>query len=88
MTQKFSRRIAGLGALVAVAATTLATAAPAGAVVLDCDDVITSDTVLTADVGPCSSGGLVIGADNVTLDLGGHTGLGTPHKTDGVGILI
>ena len=39
-----------------------------------CGDVITTDTVLTADlVCDASTDGLVIAADGVTLDLGGHT---------------
>jgi parallel beta-helix repeat protein len=38
-----------------------------------CGDVITVDTTLDADLLNCPGDGLVIGADNVTLDLGGHT---------------
>lgn len=50
-----------------------------------CGDVITTDTVLTADlVCDGSTDGLVIGADGITLDLGGHSISGpgayaTPH---------
>ena len=43
---------------------------PAG---LQCGDTITADTVLDRDLTGCASNGLVIGADNITLDLGGHT---------------
>ncbi len=77
---------------------------PAGAdqqgAVLECGTIITEDTVLVADIGPCgdvvsepghASGGhgLVIGADGVDLDLNGHTifGLGgsvVPHQASGV----
>ena len=73
-----------------------------GGVVLSCGTVITEDTVLGADIGPCgdivsepghSPGGhgLVIGADGVTLDLNGHTifGLGgnvVLHQAAGVRI--
>ena len=39
---------------------------------LTCGQTITRDTTLHADLGPCSSDGLVIGAANVTLDLNGH----------------
>lgn len=54
-----------------------------------CGSVIRTNTTLTADVGPCSSGGLVVGASNVTLDLNGHTVSGDPASTgDGVGILV
>ena len=43
---------------------------PAG---LQCGDTITADTVLDRDLTGCPSNGIVIGADNITLDLGGHT---------------
>ena len=69
-------KVAAVASAFALAATaTLAGAAPAFA--LDgpqCGDVITVDTVLTADlVCDGSSDGLVIGADDVTLDLRGHS---------------
>jgi parallel beta-helix repeat protein len=38
-----------------------------------CGATITRDTKLTHDVSACPAGGLVIGADDVTLDLNGHT---------------
>jgi parallel beta-helix repeat protein len=40
---------------------------------LQCGDTITVDTVLDRDLTGCASNGLVIGADNITLDLNGHT---------------
>lgn len=43
-----------------------------------CGQVITEDTTLDADLGPCPGDGIVIGADNITLDLGGHRVLGSP----------
>ena len=67
-------------ALVAAVVVSLATGTvlvgPAGAAVLSCGDVITQDTTLTADVGPCAGTGLVVAADGVTLNLGGHTVMG------------
>lgn len=48
---------------------------PAHAV--ECGDIITQDTVLTANVGPCPGDGLVVGRDGVTLDLNGHRITGT-----------
>ena len=51
-----------------------------------CGAVLTRSTTLTADVGPCSHDGIVIGADGITLDLGGHTVFGTARDTDNVGI--
>jgi len=47
-------------------------------VVVHCGDVITQDTKLGNDLVDCPADGLVIGADDVTLDLHGHT-------IDGVG---
>jgi parallel beta-helix repeat protein len=37
-----------------------------------CGDTITADTKLHSDLVNCPNNGLVIGADNVTLDLNGH----------------
>lgn len=34
--------------------------------------VITKNTTLTHDIGPCAGSGIVVAADNVTLDLAGH----------------
>lgn len=53
-----------------------------------CGAVITVNTTLTADVGPCNQGGLVIAASGVTLDLGGHTVFGKPRIGDGAGVLL
>lgn len=50
---------------------------------LSCGDVITRSTTLTADVGPCPADGLIIGADNITLNLNGRTISGTPGPGDG-----
>jgi len=54
-------------------------AAPASAAVHSCGDVITASETLSNNIGPCPVGGpnfgsgLVIGASNIVLDLGGHT---------------
>ena len=55
---------------------------------LDCGAVVTATTTLTADIGPCNQGGIVIAASGVTLDLGGHTIQGKPRVGDGVGVLF
>jgi len=71
--------LSGVGSIVAV---------PAHAAVVTCGQTITQDTILDADVGPCSVG-IVIGADNITFDLNGHTIRGgTPAATGQPGILI
>ncbi len=47
------------------------------------------DTTLVANVGPRSRGGLVIGADDITLDLSRFAVLGRVNRTgDGVGIRL
>ena len=38
-----------------------------------CGDMITTDTTLDSDLVDCPNNGIVIGADDVTLDLNGHT---------------
>jgi len=52
---------------------------------VSCGDTITADTTLDSDLVDCPNNGLVIGADNVTLDLNGHTvtGNGKPVKRCG-----
>jgi parallel beta-helix repeat protein len=58
-------------ALVALSGVTAAAGeSPAG---LECGDTITADTTLDRDLTGCRSNGIVIGADNITLDLNGHT---------------
>jgi large repetitive protein len=46
---------------------------PAAARTLGCGDVITVDTRLDGDLLDCPDEGLLIGADDITLDLDGHT---------------
>lgn len=60
--------------------TGVALAAPAAAAQpqpLQCGSVITHNTILANDIGPCSGNGLVIAASNITLDLNGHSVAGT-----------
>jgi large repetitive protein len=47
---------------------------------VSCGDTITTDTTLDSDLVNCPNNGIVIGADDITLDLNGHTidGDGTP----------
>ncbi len=44
---------------------------------ISCGDRITRSTTLTADVGPCPANGIIIGADNIMLNLNGHSVSGT-----------
>ena len=70
--------------LLSVGAVASAVAAPGSG----CGMVITASTTLTADIGPCRRGGIVIAADNIDVDLGGHTISGRAGSGDGVGILF
>jgi nitrous oxidase accessory protein NosD len=82
MTENLSRRgrpmTLAIAALLAVALA--ATSAPAAAASLACGATITANTTLHADLRNCPNDGLVIGADNITLDLNGHrvSGDGAP----------
>ncbi len=66
----------------------LAVALPAAAARVECGQVITQSMKLENDVGPCLQNGIIIGADNVKLDLNGHRVFGTPEPGDGAGILV
>ena len=84
---KHARCIAAgaLTTLMTFGLTGTATAAPPPP--LGCGSTITQDTTLTANIGPCNQGGLIIGADNITLNLNGKTIQGKPRVGDGFGIL-
>ena len=60
----------------------------AGAAPVTCGQVITQNTVLDSDVGPCPNNGIIVGADNITLNLNGKRVFGTPNVGDGAGILL
>jgi parallel beta-helix repeat protein len=47
---------------------------------VECGDVLTQDTELDSDLQNCPGNGVVVGADNIELDLDGHT-------IDGDGVL-
>src|SRR5688572_24588742 len=44
---------------------------------VSCGETITTDTTLANDLTDCPGNGIVIGADDITLDLNGHTVDGT-----------
>jgi parallel beta-helix repeat protein len=83
-------RIVVVGALALVG--TPVVAGSAGAAVLSCGQVITQNTVLENDVGPCpanDANGIVIGASNITLDLNGHTVFGSAQaRGEGAGVYM
>ena len=55
-----------------VIATAAASAGPAEASHVECGDEITADTTLDSDLVNCPNNGIVIGADDITLDLAGY----------------
>jgi Right handed beta helix region len=71
VTPKTTLAVLAALALLAVASGT-ASAAP-----LPCGSTIAADTTLDADVSGCTGDALVVTADGVTLDLGGHVVEGT-----------
>ncbi len=73
---------------VLVCLSTLGFVSPAAANHVGCGQVVTQNTKLDRDVGPCAAGGIVVGADNVTLDLNGHRVFGTRTPGDGAGIFL
>ncbi len=60
--------------MVALDAATIPLAATASAAAaIACGQVLTQSVTLDADGGPCPTDGIVVGADDVAVDLGGHT---------------
>jgi parallel beta helix pectate lyase-like protein len=60
-------------AVVALSAMTVPAALAAPATTVQCGQVVTHDTKVANDLTGCTGSGLVIGSDDVTLDLNGHT---------------
>jgi parallel beta-helix repeat protein len=60
----------------------------AGATVLSCGQTITESTVLENDLAGCTNNGIFVGADNIVLDLNGHTVAGTAASADGGGVVL
>jgi hypothetical protein len=74
------------GLLVIVASLTLGFASDAyasKAVHASCGQTITADTTLESDLTKCTGPAIRIGADDITIDLNGHTITG---KGKGVGV--
>lgn len=72
---RLAQRVIGLGSVSAVVAlgSAVLSASPAVADTVTCGQTITQSTTLSADVGPCPGDGIILGADNITVNLGGHT---------------
>ena len=82
MPTRSSRPLAAVALI--TGATLLGIAAPAAATHVSCGDTITQDTKLDSDLVGCAGDALVIGADGVTLHLGGHTISGAAGALAGV----
>src|SRR4051812_20471300 len=67
------QRVGVLCGALALAAFLIPGSGHAQASALSCGATITADTKLDSDLVNCPSDGLFIGADNITLDLNGHT---------------
>jgi parallel beta-helix repeat protein len=60
----------------------------ASGAVLSCGQTITQNTVLESDLSGCTNNGIVIGANNITLDLNGHTVAGSANPGDQAGVAL
>jgi parallel beta-helix repeat protein len=66
----------------------IGTAGPASAAHVSCGQTILVSTVLDSNIGPCGSTGLIVAANNITLDLNGFTVSGGPTGEGAPGILL
>lgn len=69
--------------MLAIGTVAVGTAEPVAAQSVRCGMVLTQSTALASDIGPCPGDGLVIGANNITLNLNGHSVFGTPGPGSG-----
>jgi large repetitive protein len=73
MNRHVLERVGVLCAVLTVAAFVVPGSGQAHASNVSCGATITTNTKLDSDLTNCPSNGIVIGADNITLDLNGHT---------------
>lgn len=84
----FRRAVAGAAALAMMAGLTVLAAGPAQATHVECGSVITADTTLDSDLGPCLGDGLVVTSGNITLDLNGYRIFAANGPGDNAGIRL
>ncbi|MEX2392846.1 MAG: right-handed parallel beta-helix repeat-containing protein, partial [Actinomycetota bacterium] len=68
--------------------TSVAPASHAGGlpvVKLTCGALVTQSLKLKTDIGPCPDDGIIVAADDLTIDLGGHRLIGSGEDGSGVG---
>jgi large repetitive protein len=73
MNRHVLERVGLLCAVLALAAFVVPGSGQALASNVSCGTTITTNTKIDSDLANCPSDGIVIGADNITLDLNGHT---------------
>jgi len=71
------RRAIGVFSAAALVLSGLALGGTAEAATLECGDVVTTSVTLSNDVGPCTGDGLIIGASDITVNLGGNYVIGS-----------
>ncbi|MCA1683939.1 MAG: right-handed parallel beta-helix repeat-containing protein [Actinobacteria bacterium] len=55
---------------------------------IGCGSTISANTTLTADIGPCPGPGLIVVADNVSLNFNGHRVFGTADQGTSPGVAV
>jgi parallel beta-helix repeat protein len=60
----------------------------AAAAQIGCGSTISTNTTLTADIGPCPGPGLIVVADNVSLNFNGHRLFGTSDQGASPGVAL
>ena len=84
---RFRRALSGVSIL-AILTTLTVLATPAQAATLQCGDVITTNTTLDSDVGPCPGDGIIIASDGITLNLNRHRVFAANGEGDNAGIRL
>ena len=85
-TERVASLVPGALILAAIAGLLAFGAGPASAGPLTCGQTITQNTKLNSDLIDCPENGVVIGADDIILDLAGHTIDGTGVGSAGSGV--
>jgi len=81
--RSYRMKVGAVGALALAALLTLAVSSASGkafAAQVSCGQVITQDTKVINDLIDCPGDGLVVGADDITLDLNGHKITALPRE--------
>ena len=85
---RLRKSLGALGALAFMLGTLVATATPASAAHVVCGQLVTTNITLDSNLGPCPGDGLVVVADNVTIDLNGFRISAANGAGDNAGVTI